>query len=151
MEGRFDLCICFWCKGQGQDQLNDILVQGVVFCFCSDAIHLKIEAVDIPAFIIIAEIESRTAIFKGLDSIGGVVIFISIGPKMYPDKMKGIRRIIVVIHFDESVQAVVGIIERYIDLIVNLLLPIGSWQLAVGGWQVAVKEYDQTEKSFQNG
>ena len=65
---------------------------------------------------------------------------------MYPDEMKGIMRVVVVIHFDRSVEAVINIIQFYIDLIIYLLLPVGG--LAKGNVQEAIGN-KQAQQLFQ--
>ena len=68
----------------------------MIFSFGNLAIYFKIKPVNVATFIIVAEIKGRAAIFQGLIGKSGPVVFISIGPKVNPDVIKGVRRIVVI-------------------------------------------------------
>ena len=62
--------------------------------------------------------------------------------------MKCVGGIIEVIHLNESIKRLFLIVQRNIDRIINLLLPIG-YGLAVGHRQLAEKEQKNSDKLFQ--
>ena len=82
----------------------------MVFGFNGIAINFKVEPVNISSLVIITEIKFSRSIFQQLVGEGGTVILIGIGPKMDPDKIEGVGWIIEIIHLDESVQGMVGIL-----------------------------------------
>jgi hypothetical protein len=52
---------------------------------------------------------------------------------MHPDEEKAIGRVVGVLHADEAVQGSVRIIEGDIDVIIDLLLPVGFGRGERGG------------------
>ena len=98
----------------------------MIGCLCHYSIHPEIEAVDIAFLIRVAEIEFSAAVLQALIGISGTVVFISVGPAVNPDIGKGIGRVIVIIHPDESIECVVGFVQGDINFIIDFLLPVSG-------------------------
>src|SRR5689334_11303000 len=96
----------------------------MIFHYCNVSIHFKAQPVYISALIIITKIKIFPAVFQQLITEGSTVIFISIGPQVYPDKMKRVRGMIDIFHPLKTIQLMLLIVERHRDRIVYLLLPV---------------------------
>jgi hypothetical protein len=55
---------------------------------------------------------------------GGAIVLICVGPAVDPDEGEGIGGVVAVLHPDEAVQGMFGIIQGDVDGIVHPLLPI---------------------------
>ena len=97
---------------------------GMVFQLGGDAVYFKIQFVDIAPVFFIREIEFRTAVFQHMIAEGGLVVFIRIRPEVKPDKAQGIGGVVDVFELFKSGEAVVLVIEGYVDGIVDFLLPV---------------------------
>ena len=84
----------------------------------------EIEAVDIAAFFLIGEIKIRAAVLQQLFAEGRLVIFKCIGPQVKTYIVKGIGRVIDILQLQETVQAVLFVVQTYVDGIMYFLLPV---------------------------
>jgi hypothetical protein len=83
-----------------------------------------------PLFAGSGEIEVCFAIADALFAEGGAVIFVGIGPAVYPNIFEGIGGVIDVLDLFESVEGMCGVVEGDVDGIIDLLLPIlGVWPI----------------------
>ena len=101
----------------------------MIGCLCSNTIHFKIQAIDITTLVRFAEIEVCSVIDEQLFTEGRLIILVSIGPKMQPDKMKGIGGVVDIGYFFKTVKGMVFIVQGNIYCKVDLLLPV----LSAGG------------------
>jgi len=87
-------------------------------------VYFKCKAVDVTAFCFIRKIKICAAVFEQLVTKSGSVIFVCIGPKMYPDEAKRIRGIVMILKLKFAIKGVCGIVERYADVEICFLLPL---------------------------
>ena len=92
--------------------------------FCRGTIYFKIQPVNIAPLFPVAEIKIGTVVYKQLLAESGFIIFIGIGPKVEPDEMKGIGRVIDIGEFFKTIQAVFFVVQDHVNGIIDLLLPI---------------------------
>ena len=118
-----------------QNDFYDIDVLGVIFHAGGNAIYAEVQPIDITFSVLVGKIEIRSAIGQQLFAKGRSIIFIGIGPAMYPDIGEGVGGMVDVLHFNKSVQRVFYVVEGDIDGIIDLLLPVvvcGEWRAV--GW-----------------
>lgn len=106
---------------------------GMIFKTGRAPVHFKIKFVDIASFIRSGEIEFCIPVFQLLFTKSGLIILIGIGPEMKPDKAEGIGGVIDVFELFEAGEAVVDVIKRNVDGIVDFLLPVTQSPVASFG------------------
>jgi len=125
MKGRGQDSLATGGQGCGKDDLDNVDILGVVFHPGQLAVDAEFQSVHVSPFCGTGEIEVCLAIADALFAEGGAVIFVGIGPTVYPNISEGIGGVIDVLHPDGGVEGMCGIVEGDVDGIIDLLLPIG--------------------------
>lgn len=97
----------------------------MVFHGGGGAVDLEIEPVDIAPLLTVAKIEIGAVINQQLFAESRFIVTISVGPAMEPDETQRIGGVVGVGYFFEAVERMTGVGEGYVDMVIDLLLPIG--------------------------
>ncbi len=135
VEGRSDIDPAAGWERLRKDELYDVDILRMIFRVSDDPVDAEIETIDISFCRRIGKVEVRSAIAEGLFAERGLIIFICVWPKMEPDKGQRVGGAIGIFYADEAVEGMFYVVERDIDLVVDLLLPIllGGELRAAGG------------------
>jgi len=101
----------------------------------------EIKSINIAAFFFTREIKISLTIFNLLVAEGGLIILKCIWPEVKPNETQCVWRIIDVFNFFKRVKSVSGVIQRNVDNIIHLLLPI-SGVLSLREDAIMYKEVD---------
>lgn len=91
---------------------------------CGNAVHFKIQPVDVATLVPAAEIKISPAIEEQLFAESGFVVFICVQPYMKPDKMERVRRVIGIRELFKCVERMILIVQGNVNAVINLLLPV---------------------------
>ena len=96
MKRRGDRQLAFWWQRLWQKDFDDVDVLRMIFCFSRDGIDFKIQAVDITPLLPVCKIKFCVPVLQQLIAKGCAIVFVRIGPKMKPNEMKCVGRIVCV-------------------------------------------------------
>ncbi len=127
-ERGFDLQVTAGYEGFGQDQFDHIRIGRYHYAYGPGIAVIvsdrKLKTVHIPAIVGIAEVMIGMATLYRLFFISGTVGAERIGVKMEIDKLKTVRRIVLIPDGAMPAQHIGFIVERNGDLVIHLLLPV---------------------------
>ena len=124
-EGRGDGDALACVQRSGQRDPSDVGVLRMIAPSKLRFATAEIQAVDVATIPGLREVEVEVVTGNELLAERGALVAVSIGPKVDPDRIEGLRAVVGVREAAEGVQHVRPIIEPHLYLLVDLLLPVG--------------------------